>query len=95
MEISLLTYDTEHRKPSEILMELIVNNYKVNQVIAAPLRHLGLRKDIVKMSAEDCYSIHSKDICRRFEIPYEVKPHDEIDHGDLGIIGGARILKKK
>jgi len=94
MILDILTYDCPHRKTVDILMELIVNNYYIRQVIAAPLIDLKLRKDIVKISANSCYTIHTKDICKKFQIPYVVKPHIEIEDGDIGIIGGARILPK-
>ena len=94
MILDILTYDCPHRKTVDILMELMVNNYTIRQVIAAPLIDLKLRKDIVKISANSCYTIHTKDICKKFQIPYVVKPHIEIEDGDIGIIGGARILSK-
>ena len=90
--IDLLTYDCPHRKTSDILFELIVNGYNINRVYAAPLIDLGLKPDIVKMSANACYNIHTAEICAKFKIPYIVKPHADIGGGNLGIIGGARIL---
>tara|TARA_B100000131_G_scaffold313024_1_gene347877 strand:- start:54 stop:710 length:657 start_codon:yes stop_codon:yes gene_type:complete len=90
--IDLLTYDCPHRKTSDILFELIVNGYNINRVYAAPLIDLGLKPDIVKMSANACYNIHTAEICAKFKIPYIVKPHADIEGGNLGIIGGARIL---
>jgi len=91
-KIDLLTYDCPHRKTSDILFELIVNGYNINRVYAAPLIDLGLKPDIVKMSANACYNIHTAEICAKFKIPYIVKPHADIEGGNLGIIGGARIL---
>ena len=91
-KIDLLTYDCPHRKTSDILFELIVNGYNINRVYAAPLIDLGLKPDIVKMSANACYNIHTGEICAKFKIPYIVKPHADIEGGNLGIIGGARIL---
>ena len=44
------------------------------------------------MSANACYNIHTAEICAKFKIPYIVKPHADIEGGNLGIIGGARIL---
>ena len=90
--IDLLTYDCPHRKTSDILFELIVNGYNINRVYAAPLIDLGLKPDIVKMSANACYNIHTAEICAKFKIPYIVKPQTDIEGGNLGIIGGARIL---
>ena len=90
--IDILTYDCAHRKTSDILFELIVNGYEINKVYAAPLIDLGLKQDIVKMSANACYNIHTADICAKFKIPYIVKPHADIAGGEMGIIGGARIL---
>ena len=90
--IDILTYDCAHRKTSDILFELIVNGYEINKVYAAPLIDLGLKQDIVKMSANACYNIHTAEICAKFKIPYIVKPHADIEGGNLGIIGGARIL---
>ena len=90
--IDILTYDCAHRKTSDILFELIVNGYEINKVYAAPLIDLGLKQDIVKMSANACYNIHTAEICAKFKIPYIVKPHTDIEGGNLGIIGGARIL---
>ena len=90
--IDLLTYDCPHRKTSDILFELIVNGYNINRVYAAPLIDLGLKPDIVKMSANACYNIHTAEICAKFKIPYIVNPHADIEGGNLGIIGGARIL---
>ena len=90
--IDLLTYDCPHRKTSDILFELIVNGYNINRVYAAPLIDLGLKPDIVKMSANACYNIHTAEICAKFKIQYIVNPHADIGGGNLGIIGGARIL---
>ena len=90
--IDLLTYDCPHRKTSDILFELIVNGYNINRVYAAPLIDLGLKPDIVKMSSNACYNIHTAEICAKYKIPYIVKPHADIGGGNLGIIGGARIL---
>ena len=61
--IDILTYDCAHRKTSDILFELIVKGYEINKVYAAPLIDLGLKQDIVKMSANACYNIHTADIC--------------------------------
>lgn len=92
MYVDLLTYDCPHRKTLDIFIELIANGYGISKVYAAPLVDLGLKQDLVKLSANNCYTIHTKILCDKFKIPYIIKPHTEIESGDLGIIGGARIL---
>ena len=95
MLINLFTYDCRHRKTVDILLELIINGFKIGKVYAAPLIELDLREDNIKLSANNCYTIHTKDICDKFNIPYIVIPHKDVDAGELGIIGGARILPKE
>lgn len=90
MNITLFTYDRPHWKTQQFIYELISLNLTPRIIVAAPWRDLGLPLGY-RMSVKH-YPHHPQELARRFSIEYIVAPHDEVTHGQLGVIGGARIL---
>ena len=90
MNITLFTYDRPHWKTQQFLYELVSLGMKPCAIVAAPWRDLGLPLGY-RMSVKH-YPHHPRELAKRFRINYEVVPHDQVTQGQLGVIGGARIL---
>ncbi len=101
MKIGVFTYDVPHRKTWLFLTELVVAGFKPALVMAAPWEKLSVRRSLGRASIRSENVPHPQDLCRTFGIRYEVKPHDRadflaLDFGlDLGIVLGARVIKKR
>ena len=87
----------------EILIELNSTGIKNVLVIGAPRVDLeNKNQDFLKISSAQKL-IHPRDLCAKFDYEYIVCPHDNLKEvitftslqkSNIGIISGARILKK-
>lgn len=101
MKIGVFTYDAPHRKTWLFLTELVAAGYKPALVMAAPWEKLNIRRSLGRATIKSEHVPHPRDLSAAFGIRYEVVPHDRADGLafdvglDLGIVLGARILKKR
>ena len=93
MEIVLFTYNRPHWKTERFICEMCRRGFRPSLVAAAPWKTLNIQKSAV-ISVKHLPQ-HPAILCRDFDICYKIIPHDEVDGGTLGVIGGARILPKK
>lgn len=101
--VMLFSYDFPHKKTQDFLLRLLVENYHIQYVIAAPWKKLTIPPTIVRIAPNNVGLIEPRDICKRFKIKYLESDHNSKDtisyikkHPvDLHIISGARILSKK
>ena len=99
----VFTYDFPHKKSHDGLLKLIYSGFRPDLVIGAPFRDLGLKSSpLLRISPRGLRFPNPAELCRHFEIPYEVTPHESIQldarlddiKPELGVILGARILKE-
>lgn len=102
LRVCLFAYDFPHRKSSEFLTRLVVSGFDVAAVIAAPWVPLkSSREPVLPTKPNRIQTITAAAICTRFDIPYFSVPHDDEkavslvqgSRAEVGVIGGARILK--
>jgi len=99
----LFAYDFPHRKTQDFIFYLNYYNFKLDVVIGAP-------KQLITVSEQQYHSsvptigIHdTREICWKMNIPYFMMGHNseeclhllEQKKPKLGLIAGARILKKE
>ena len=99
----LFAYDFPHRKTQDFIFYLNYYNFKLDAVIGAP-------KQLIKVPEREHHSdvptigIHdTREMCWKMKIPYYMMGHnsEECLHfldqrkPKLGLISGARILKKE
>ncbi|MBD3227807.1 MAG: hypothetical protein GF329_06430 [Candidatus Lokiarchaeota archaeon] len=102
MKIGVFSYNFNHKKSYEYLMRLIMEDYNVSCIFAADWVKLNVPRSEIRISPKDIDYIHSKTVADKFSIPYHVIIHNSEECAnlikdyelDVGIILGARILKK-
>ena len=102
MKIGLFSYNFVHKKSYEYLMRLIFEGYEISCIFAADWVKLNIASSEIRISPKDIGYIHSKTVADKFKIPYHVVLHNSDDcvklikqyDLDVGVILGARILKK-
>jgi len=99
----LFAYDFPHRKTQDFIFYLNYYNFKIDAVIGAPKQLLNIPEQKYH-SGVPTIGIHSTlEICWKMKIPYYTMGHnsDECLHfleqrkPKLGLVAGARILKKE
>lgn len=99
----LFTYDFPHKKTQDFIFNLLISNYKIKYVIAAPKVKLNIPTSDIKINPIHEGLIHPSKICQYFNIPYYRYNHNshnsvnllKLNPVDLYIIAGARILSKE
>ena len=102
MKICLFVYDFPHYKSEQGIKELLAKGFEVGLVLAQSFKELKVPRSKSKVYIDLEARGDLRDICDRWSVPYKVCEHnsDETEayvtsYGcDLGIILGARILKK-
>lgn len=102
MNIVIFSYDFPHKKSQEGLLELHLNGYRPTLVIGAPPVKLKFPTSEERIAPRGLSYHHPEDVCRCLGINYVVMGHADEDlktllgilKPDLGIVLGARILKK-
>lgn len=99
----LFTYSFPHKKSQDMIFLLHYFGYKIDAVIAARPQKLNLPEKRFRYKVRHNFLFDLKEICRRQNIDYfEVEHHNAKEceeildqyHPSLGIIAGARIIKK-
>lgn len=103
--IAVFAYAFPHRKSHDFLIELALAGIRDVTVIGAPFQKLPAmdRTDYIPRTLNAVPSINTEDLCDRLGFNFVEMRHDDIDgitdlvaaHKlELGIISGARILKR-
>lgn len=100
MKIGVFAYNFEHKKTYEGLTNLYYAGIPVTCVFAADKVKLTFYESKLRISPKGLRYVHPQTICERLGIPYHIVVHNECADLvrkydlDLGVILGARILKK-
>lgn len=102
MKIGVFAYNFKHKKTQEGLINLFLHNIPITCILAADPVELKFYQSEIRVSQKGLDYIHPNDIAGRLNIPYHVVVHNSeeceqlIDKHelDVGIILGARIIKK-
>jgi len=102
MKLGVFAYNFEHWKTQEGLLNLFLNDRKPDVVFGADKVKLNFYHSKIRVAPKDLYLQHPQNICKKLGIPYHVVKHDSPEtiklikeHNlDVGVILGARILKK-
>ncbi len=103
LKIGIFAYNFKHKKTQEGLLKLFLNNIPVACILAADPVELKFYQSKIRVAPKGLEYEHPKDIAQRLNIPYHVVKHNNPECEelikkydlDLGIILGARIIKKK
>lgn len=102
-KIALFGYDFPHVKTCDFMVALKAWGYDVVCVLAAPWRRLNIAESEIRVSVKRHPPFHPEEMAGMLDVPYYSVKHNSrrlreiaVEHGaDLGIIGGARILKQR
>ena len=102
MKIGVFVYNWSHWKSQVGLLNLILNDFNPECVLAADPVELKFYKSKVRIGPKDLFLHSSSHICSKFNIDYRVIVHNSDECAqiireknlDIGIILGARILKQ-
>jgi len=102
LRLGVLAYDFPHKKTQDFLLRLFAEGYKIEAVIAGPRVELKLPPLGLRTKIRHTALLHPEGVAGRIGVGYHALPHDdnrvvELIRSlrlDLGIIAGARILKK-
>ncbi len=102
IKIMVFCYNFPHKKTQDFLLRLLLEGIKISFIIAADPVKLNIPHSTVRTKIRHIGLVHPKKIAQRMNIDYYVLPHNskktsEIireNNVDLGVIAGARILKK-
>jgi len=102
MKIGVFAYNFEHKRTHDGLLNLFLNGYNIDCIFATNWRKLNISNSKIRIFPKGLHFTHPKKIAERLNIPYYVVEHNSkkceeliIDYDlDVGIILGARILKK-
>jgi phosphoribosylglycinamide formyltransferase-1 len=103
MKIAVFAYNFPHKKSQDTITRLILDGFNIDCVIACNSIDLKQHPQTLRVKPRHTGLVDTYSICKRFDIPFYVMPHNSQDtldiikeHDiDLGIIAGARILKKE
>ncbi len=103
MKIAVFAYNFPHKKTQDTILKLLIEGINIECVIACDPVELNLPKQTLRVKPRHIDLTHPEIICKRFNIPYFVTPHNSQEaiqilrnkNIDLGVIAGARILKKE
>lgn len=102
MKIAVFAYNFPHKKTQDTIWTLQSLGYKIDVIFAADPVKLDIPKAALRVKPRHIVNIHPRQIAENFGVKYLVSNHnDDIlmreveDNGiELGVIGGARILKQ-
>jgi len=102
MKLALFAYNFPHKKTQDFLLRLFLEGYHPEFVVACDPVRLNVPEPILRAKPVHIDIIHPRLICQRLDIPYYVLPHNsqrvaeliQSNNIDIGVIAGARILKK-
>jgi methionyl-tRNA formyltransferase len=99
--IALFAYNFPHKKTQDFIFRILAEGFKIDVIYAADPVSLNIPKSSLKTKINHTGLLHPKTIAKNFGIEYFVLPHDSqkiindnIGQNRIGIISGARILKR-
>ncbi len=98
----VFAYDFPHKKTQDVLLTLFGLGYPVGWVIAAPWKKLDIPPSAVRVKVKHEVLFHPSQLAERLEAEYIAISHNSTElhellahiEPELGVIAGARILKK-
>ncbi len=98
----VFAYDFPHKKTQDVLLTLFGLGYPVGWVIAAPWKKLNIPSSALRVKVKHEVLFHPRQLAERLKAEYIATSHnsDELQEllariePELGVIAGARILKK-
>ena len=98
----VFAYNFPHKKTQDVLLHLFVQGYKVGWVLATEPVQLNIPPHTVRTKIRHSALLQPREIAERIGAEYIVAPHNSSEVKDfleqlkpeLGVIAGARILKK-
>jgi len=98
----VFAYNFPHKKTQDVLIHLFLNGYQVGWVFAADYVDLGIPKPSIRTKIRHTALLHPARVAHAIGAQYRVVEHNSEElasildsiNPDLGIIAGARILKK-
>ena len=102
MKIGIFAYNFNHKKTFEGIMRLWLEEYDISCIFAQDKLELKFYQSKIRYGPKDLFYIHPQQIAKKLNIPYYVLMHNSEEcmnliktkELDLGIVLGARILKK-
>lgn len=102
MNLAIFAYNFPHKKTQDFLFRLLTDGIKPVVVLGADPVKLSIPEPVIRVKTRHVDLVHPRIICRGFGIEYVVVEHNseecrEILHSlqvDIGLISGARILRK-
>jgi len=102
MRLAVFAYNFPHKKTQDFLLRLFLEAYAVEFVVACDPVKLNIPTPLLRAKPVYTDIVHPELICQRLGIPYHVTPHNSPEavellrhHNiDIGIIAGARILRR-
>ncbi len=102
MKLCVFSYNFCHKKTFEVLSTLFFNGIKVDHVFAANKIKLNIKFSKERVGINKIEYIHPKLISKKIGSKYTVLKHDskklvnilKKEKFDIGIVAGARIIKK-
>ncbi len=102
MRLAVFTYDFPHRKTQDFLLRLVLYEYEVRQVLIAPFEHLITSYGGFRTKPRHLGALDARDVCCALKLPCCSMSHSsdqavyelEVSRVDVGIVAGARILKR-
>lgn len=88
-------YNFKHWKTQQGLINLVSNGYNPSLVILQDKKKLNIPQSKFSIVPKDEYLIEPKKVCEILNLNYVIANHDDYEASGIGIILGARILKKK
>jgi len=101
-KIGVFAYNWPHLKTQQGLINMCMSGFKPEVVFGANPVELKFYKSKTRITPKDMYLHNTADICKFYDIDYVVLKHNSKDciriikekKLDIGVILGARILKK-
>lgn len=102
MKIAVFAYNFPHKKSQDIITRIILEGYEISCVFACDSVDLKQPQQSLRVKPRHTGLVDTKRVCDQFGIPFFNLPHNDPEvieiikknEIDLGIIAGARILKK-
>ena len=103
IKIGLFAYNFPHLKTQDFIYRLLAEGFQITVILAADPVKLNIPPSSIKTKIRHQGLLHPQRIAQRFDIPYFVVKHNSAEavaivkeyQLDIGVIAGARILKRQ
>ncbi len=102
LKLVVFAYNFPHKKTQDVLLRLWLEGYPIAAVLACDPVELSIPAPTVRTKLRHAALVHPSAVAERIGAPYHVVPHNDPEavrllqslRPDLGLIAGARILKR-